>query len=247
MGEQGYKKTSSDPCVFVQKFSDNDFIILLLYVDDMLTMGKNTSKIDELKKESCKSFSMKDLGHAKQILGMRITRLRDKRKIYLSQKKYIERVLERFIMKNAKPVSIPLAGHMKLSKKMCPTAREEKENMAKVPYSSVVGSLMYLRGSSDECLCFGASNPILKGYTDSDMEGDLDNRKSTTGYLFTFSGGAISWQSKLQKCVALSTTEAEYIAATEAGKEMIWLKRFLQEIGRVQDVLHVFVASLLML
>ena len=171
-------------------------------------------------------------------------------------------------MKNAKFVSIPLAGHMKLSKKMCPTAREEKENMAKVPYSSVVGNLMYvmvctrpdiahtvgvvsrflenlgkehwkavkwilryLRGSSDECLCFGASNPILKGYTDSDMAGDLDNRKSTTGYLFTFSGGAISWQSKLQKCVALSTTEAEYIATTEAGKEIIWLKQFLQELG----------------
>ena len=84
--------------------------------------------------------------------------------------------------------------------------------------------LRYLRGSSDECLCFGASDPILKGYTDADMAGDLDNRKSTTGYLFTFSGGAISWQSKLQKCVALSTTEAEYIAVTEAGKEMIWLE-----------------------
>ena len=143
-------------------------------------------------------------------------------------------------MKNAKPVSIPLAGHMKLIKKMCPTAREEKENMNKVPYSSVVESLMYAmvctrpniahavgvvsrflenpgkehwkavkwilryppRGSSDECLCFGASNPILKGYIDSDMAGDLDNRKSTTGYLCTFLGGAISLQSKLQKCVS---------------------------------------------
>ena len=73
---------SLDHCVFIQKFSDNDFIILLLYVDDMLIVGKNTSKIDELKKELCQSFSMKDLGHAKQILGMRITRLRDKRKIY---------------------------------------------------------------------------------------------------------------------------------------------------------------------
>ena len=49
--------------------------------------------------------------------------------------------------------------------------------------------------------------------------------------MFTFSGGAISWQSKLQKCVALSTTEAEYIATTEAGKEIIWLKQFLQELG----------------
>ena len=74
---------------------------------------------------------------------MRINRLRDKRKIYLSQKKYIERVLERFNIKNAKPVSIPLASHMKLSKKMCPIAREIKENISKVPYSSVVGSLMY--------------------------------------------------------------------------------------------------------
>ena len=71
----------------------------------------------------------------------------------------------------------------------------------------------------------------MKGYTDADMACDLDNRKSTTGYFFTFSGGAISWQSKLQKCVTLSTTEAEYIAATEAGKEMVWLKQFLQELG----------------
>ena len=86
MGEQGYKKTSSDHCVFVQNFSDNDFIILLLYVDAMLIVGKNTSKIDELKKELCKSFSMKDLGHAKQILGMRITRLRDERKFICPEK-----------------------------------------------------------------------------------------------------------------------------------------------------------------
>ena len=106
--DQGYKKTSSDHCVFVQKFSEKDFIILLLYVDDMLIVGKNTSKINELKKELCKSFSMKDLGHAKQILDMRITHLRDERKIYLSQKKYIECVLEHFNMKNAKPVSTPL-------------------------------------------------------------------------------------------------------------------------------------------
>ena len=77
--------------------------------------------------------------------------------------------------------------------------------------------LRYLRESSDECLYFGASNPILKDYTDSDMAGDLDNRKSTAGYLFTFSVGAISWKSKLQKCVALSTIEVEYIAATKVS------------------------------
>lgn len=66
--------------------------------------------------------------------------------------------------------------------------------------------------------------------TDSDMAGDVDSRKSTSGYLVTFAGGAVSWQSKLQKCVALSTTEAEFIAATEACKDMLWMKRFLQDI-----------------
>ena len=83
------------------------------------------------------------------------------------------------------------------------------DNPRKEHWKVVKWILRYLRRSSDECLCFGASNPILKGYTDSDMAGDLNNRKCTSECLFTFSGGAISWQSKLQKCVALSTAEAE--------------------------------------
>ena len=66
----------------------------------------------------------------------------------------------------------------------------------------------YLRGSSKLCLTFGDSKLVLEGYVDEDWAGDLDGRKSTSGYLFTFVGGAISWQSKLQKFVALSKIEA---------------------------------------
>jgi hypothetical protein len=100
--------------------------------------------------------------------------------------------------------------------------------------------LEVLKGNSNKCLCFGGSEPILEGYSDADMAGDSDGRKSTSGILFTFAGGAVSWQSKLQKCVALSTTEAEYIAMAEAGKEMLWLKRFLQQLGMKQEryVIH---------
>uniref|UniRef100_A0A3Q7IYG7 Uncharacterized protein n=1 Tax=Solanum lycopersicum TaxID=4081 RepID=A0A3Q7IYG7_SOLLC len=207
-----------------------------------------------------------------QILGMEIARDRKAGKLWLSQEKYIERVLERFNMKNAKPVNTPLAAHFKLSKRCCPTTEKEKESMSHIPYSCAVGSLMYamvctrpdiahavglvsrylanpskvhweavkwilryLRGTSNLSLCFGGGEPILEGFTDADMAGDLDNRKSTSGYLFKFAGGAISWQSKLQKCVALSTTEAEYIEAVEASKEMLWLKRFLQELGLKQS------------
>ena len=66
------------------------------------------------------------------------------------------------------------------------------------------------------------------------MAGNIDCRKSTSMYLFTFAGGAISCQSKLQKCVSLSTTKIEYIAITEVGKEMLWMKRFLQELDLKQ-------------
>ena len=63
------------------------------------------------------------------------------------------------------------------------------------------------------------------------MGGDLDGRKSTTGYVYTVGGTTFSWVSKLQEIVALSTTEAEYVAVTEASKEMIWLRSFLEELG----------------
>ena len=97
-------------------------------------------------------------------------------------------------------------------------------NPSKAHWEAVKWIFRYLRGTSKVCLSFGGSKPSLEGYIDSDMVGDLDCRKSTSGYLFTFVGGTISWQSKLQKCVSLSTTKVEYIATTEARKEMLWMK-----------------------
>eukprot|EP00253_Pinus_taeda_P026692 PITA_26692 len=73
--------------------------------------------------------------------------------------------------------------------------------------------------------------------------GDLDKKRSTTGYVFTLAGGAISWMSKLQETVALSTTEAEYIATSDASKEAIWLKGLLDEIGRTQEKVNVLCDS----
>ena len=76
---------------------------------------------------------------------------------------------------------------------------------------------------------------MLDGYTDSDMSGDVDSGKSTSGYLMTFAGAAMSWQLRLRKCVVLSTTEAEYIAVVEAGKELLWMKNFPEEVGLNQE------------
>ena len=98
MVEHGYDRIAFDHCVFVKKFSDGEFIILLLYVDDMLIVGRDTSKIDKLKKELSKSFKMKDLGFANQILGIKISRDRMNGKLWLSQESYIEKVLDKFNM-----------------------------------------------------------------------------------------------------------------------------------------------------
>ncbi|KAL4016323.1 hypothetical protein IC575_023971 [Cucumis melo] len=215
---------------------------------------------------------MKDLGPAKKVLGIRIVRDRASKKLYMSQEQYIEKVLERFNMSQAKSVSSPLPSHFKLSCKQSPSTDKEKEDMSEVPYASAAGSLMYamvctrpdiahevgvvsrfmsnlgkqyweavkcimryLRGTSSLKLTFGDGKLVLIGYTDLDMAGDIDSRKSTVGYFMTFIGGAASWQSRLQKCVALSTTEAEYIVATEACKEMLWMKRFIQKLGFKQQ------------
>ena len=129
--------------MLTRKFFDDDFIILLLYVDDMMIIGHDSSKIDRLKKELSKSFAMKDLGSAKHILGMKISHDRKNRKLWLSQESYIEKVLERFNMSKAKAVCSPLATHLKLSSKQCPTSEKDKKEMSKVFYAFVVGSLMY--------------------------------------------------------------------------------------------------------
>lgn len=139
----GFERTISDHCVFIQRSSENDFIILLLYVDDMLIVGPNSIKIQKLKNKLNESFDMKDLGPVKKILGMQILRDRKKGKLWLSQENYIEKVLERFNMDKAKSVSCPLAAHFKLSKSQSPSSEEEREEMEKVPYASAVGCLMY--------------------------------------------------------------------------------------------------------
>lgn len=214
---------------------------------------------------------MKDLGEAKQILGMRIKRDEAAGKLFLSQAEYIQKVLERFRMQDAKPASVPLGSQFKLSKEDSPKNKEERSQMQNIPYASAIGSIMYamvctrpdiahavgvvsrfmgdpgkqhweavkwilryLKGTVSNTSCFDGRNVELLGHVDADLaSNDSDGSRSTTGYVFPFGGAAIFWISQLQKVVALSTTEAEYVAITEASKEMEWLhQNLLGELGK---------------
>ncbi|CAA0830117.1 Uncharacterized mitochondrial protein AtMg00810 [Striga hermonthica] len=141
--EIGYKRCEFDCCVYTKSLGDGSIIFLLLYVDDMLIAAKNMRDIVDLKGLLSQEFEMKDLGVAKKILGMEIRRDRGSKKLWLSQKGYVEKVLQRFGMNEAKPVGTPLANHFKLSVDMCPKSDKETQDMVEIPYASVVGCLMY--------------------------------------------------------------------------------------------------------
>ncbi|GAA0184814.1 transmembrane signal receptor [Lithospermum erythrorhizon] len=183
MLHHGFERILIDHCVYMKRKTAAEFIVLLLYVNDMLIMGKNANEIRNLKIKLNESFEMKDLGKAEHILA----------------------------------ISCPLGTQFKMSTHLSPKNKAEQQVMEKIPYAPAIRSLI--------------KEEDLVAYTDSDLRGDAGSIKSTFGYLFTYAGGAISWQSKLQKCIALSTTEAEYIVVTECFKEMLWLKRFFEELG----------------
>ncbi|KAH7387965.1 hypothetical protein KP509_16G051000 [Ceratopteris richardii] len=223
----------------------------------MLLAGKKKSTLNALKQQLNSAFSMKDLGEAEHILGMRIKRDRQQHTLQVSQEKYIEKVLDRFNVADAKPLGVPLHPHVKLSKDDCPKNDDAASYMKSVPYASACGSLMYamvatrpdiahavgvvsrfmanpgrahwevvksilryLKGTKSKCLCYGKGPLELKGFCDSDMAGDVDTRKSTSGYVYILAGGAISWCSRLQRIVALSTTD--------------WLARLCSEFGMLE-------------
>ena len=113
-------------------------------------------------------------------------------------------------------------------------------NPGKEHWKAVQWIFRYLRGSTDVCLQFGRTRDEVVGFVDSDYAGDLDKRRSLTGYIFSVGGCAISWKATLQATVALSTTEAEYMAITEACKEAIWLKGLLSELSEDLQITTVF-------
>ncbi|KAM2527672.1 hypothetical protein TB1_024900 [Malus domestica] len=104
-------------------------------------------------------------------------------------------------------------------------------------WGAVKTVLKYLRRTKDMFLVYGGASELrVEGYTDADFQSDVDDRSSNSGYVFTLNGGAVSWKSKKQSVIADSTTEAEYVAAAEAGKEAFWMKKFIAELGVVPTI-----------
>ncbi|XP_034676139.1 uncharacterized mitochondrial protein AtMg00810-like [Vitis riparia] len=161
-------------------------------------------------------FEMSDLGMMHHFLGMMhyflgIEVMQSSTGIFISQKKYVGEILDRIQMKDCNPVNTPseFEIHLLVAKRIFQYLQGTKEF-----------GLFYKNGEKSD----------LFGFTYSDYAGDLDDRKSTFGYVFMMETGVVSWSSKKQPIVTLSSIEAEFVAATTCAFQAIWLKKILKEL-----------------
>ncbi|KAG8486221.1 hypothetical protein CXB51_019619 [Gossypium anomalum] len=244
MTSHDFKRNSLDSCVYFKKNSDGSFVYLLLYVDDMLIATKDKGEIRKVKAQLREEFEMKDLGpSAKPVstplaahfrLSSALSPQLDDEIEYMSHVPYSSAVgALMYAMVCSRPdLSYAVSA---VSRYMA--------NPGKEHWKAVQWILRYLRGTTDVCLQFGRTKYGVIGYVDADFAGDLDRRSSLTGYVFTIGGCVISWKATLQTTVALSTTEAEYMAITEASKEAIWLKGLFSELNEDLQISTVFCDS----
>ncbi|KAK8560059.1 hypothetical protein V6N12_012862 [Hibiscus sabdariffa] len=149
-------------------------------------------------------------------------------------------------MEESKRGFLPMSHGVSLLKEMCPSTPQERERMSRIPYASAFGSIMYAMictrpdVSKDTFLVYGDEEELnVKGYTDASFQTDKDDSRSQSGFLFCLNGGVVSWKCSKQDTVADSTIEAEYIAASEAAKEVVWIKKFITELGVVPSIADV--------
>ncbi|KAG7564293.1 Integrase catalytic core [Arabidopsis suecica] len=138
----GFKENIVDPCIYL-KISGSKFIFLVLYVDDILLASSDLGLLHETMIYLSKNFDMKDMGEASYVIGIEIFRDRSLGILGLSQKAYIDKILERFGMMTCSSINVPMQKGDNLNLKQCPQNEIEHNEMQKYPYASLVGSLMY--------------------------------------------------------------------------------------------------------
>ncbi|XP_071695131.1 secreted RxLR effector protein 161-like [Rutidosis leptorrhynchoides] len=105
-------------------------------------------------------------------------------------------------------------------------------------WKAVKRILRYLKGTSNYSLCYEGNDLQMRGYTDADWGRGMDKRKSTSGFVFLLNKGTISWSSKKQSCIALSTMEAEFVAFSAVIQEAVWLIIILSSLGVVGNTIN---------
>lgn len=258
----GFKACESDNCIFVGCFN-NYQVILLLYVDDALLFSKSKEVLSVVIKDLMLSFKIKVLS-LHSFVGIEI--IKSSNSIIIHQNQYTEQLIKRFNMSNASPCSTPADNNVILTKNSsnCEINFPYREAVGALlflasvsrpdiafavnivsryvnnPNQSHVNAIKriirYLISTKNLCIEYSCISQIV-GFSDADFASDLDSRKSNSGYIFMMNGGPVTWASRKQTTVALSTTESEFMAAAEAAKELLWLRQLFIDIRVPQKLI----------
>jgi hypothetical protein len=259
MISNGFKINECDKCVYV-KDTENGYVILCLYVDDMLIVGSNEIMIKSTKDMLRSRFDMKDMGLADVILGIKITRTSEG--LVLDQTHYVDKILGTFDKDGTGIARTPVDMTLHVSK-------NKGESISQLEYSRVIGSLMYLMTCTRPDIAYAVSklsrytsNPgnvhwqaisrvlkylrytrtyglhyttypaVIEGFSDANWISSMKESRSTSGYVFTIGGAAVSWKSSKQTVITRSTMESEFVALDKCGEEAEWLRQFVEDIPR---------------
>lgn len=253
----GYNRLQSEPCIYLKRGPEN-ISILAVYVDDLIFIYDNEIELSYLKNGLTKYFGVKDLGELSYCLGLHIARENGTNDVKVDQKRYILETLSRFNMSECKTVTTPMDVSIDLRSQtesagnvpyqnligclmfLAINTRPDilfavsflsqfNQNPMQAHWTAAKRVLQYLKGTLDYGLTFKRTGEPLCGFVDADWANGSD-RRSYTGYVFKLANAPVSWECKKQPTVALSSTEAEYMALTSAAKEAVFLQRLIGEI-----------------
>jgi hypothetical protein len=254
----GYEQSQADHSLFTKQ-QGKSFTALLIYVDDILITGNDPISITATKTFLHNLFHLKDLGTVKYFLGIEVSASTNG--IFISQRKYALDIIEDAGLLSAAPIDTPMEQGLKLLDKgdLIKEPSRFRRLVGRLIYLTVsrpdityavhvlsrfmhqprklymeaaLRVVRYLKGAPGKGLFFSSNTDFrLRAYCDSDWAGCPLTRRSTTGYCVFLGPLLISWKSKRQKTVSLSSAEAEYRAMTGACCELTWLQYLLKDLG----------------
>lgn len=251
----GFKKSINEPCIFYKNW-ENQLVIVTVYVDDLLIFSTCKELTEEVRAALGKKFEVHSLGPLRSYLGIRFTRTEDA--LQLDQTAYIGDILRRFNMENCKAVSTPFDLSTKLVRPLTSITVPYQQLVGCLMYLAVATRpdlvhavsilsqfntchaqehwtaakrvLRYLKGSSTLSLRYTKTGCDFAAFTDADWGSCTMDRRSYSGHVILLADGAISWESKKQSSVALSSVESEYVALVECTREALFLTSLWEEI-----------------
>ncbi|GKE11221.1 putative RNA-directed DNA polymerase [Tanacetum coccineum] len=237
----GFIRCALEYSVYTKK-EEGNFLIVGVYVDDLLVTGSCDRSIQNFKKEMNSKFEMSDLGLLTYYLGIEVSQHAGR--ITLKQEAYAKNILVKTRMIDCNPTKSPMEHKLKLTKDYLTHTRPDisfavgvvsrfMEKPTEQHLQAVKRILRYVKGTLDYGLTYtkrGKAKETITGYSDSDLVNDVNDRKSTGGMAFYVNGNLVTWASQKQRVVALSSCEAEFMAATMAACQGIWLRQLLTNI-----------------